>query len=252
MRRAAFGAILLCFSCDLGPTATERWTARRADASAMATNTETSPSTRQALARLRERLDTELPRPEQTVGRRCPDESLAHGAASLPLRTRDVRQDRRQLLPLRLMQTFTSPSIAEARAALDAEAADSATDVLERLSYVAELQIAVYRAPKLFRRKDAPRSEWAPGVLTGDLVVYDAAEKRALCQAPISVIVSGDGEPIRSRTRDVVRERMTAELERRSRAELERALLELSRRFTLEPASGAPGMLAELEPRLSL
>jgi hypothetical protein len=248
MRFAAFGALALCLSCKFGPTRTERWSARRDAIPAASASAMRDDAALVRVAALRERLDAELPLPGESVGRRCPDEVMPHArGATIPLRPRDVRVDRRQLLPLHLIQSFTSESVGRARAAIDAEGASVPPDALDGLRYLAEFQIAVFGSPKLFRRKDAPRSEWAPGVLTGDLVVYDAVEKRALCRARVSVRVSGDGEPIRKRLRDVVRDRMMNELERRTRTELERALGDLTRSFTLEAPNGAPAaMLAEL------
>jgi hypothetical protein len=256
MRPAALAALILCFSCQFGPSASERWAARGADRSEPGATVSDADIVAKRVGALRQRLDVDLPRPDATTGRRCPEETMAHTPGSrLPLRTRDVRVDRRQLLPLRLTQAFTSESIASARRDIDSSEMGApgtmlgeATPSIEHWRYLAEFQIEVYRSPKLFRRKDAPRSEWAPGILTGALVVYDALEKRALCQTSVSVHVSGEGQPIRKRLRDAVRERLTGELERRARNELERALAELSNRLVLEPsaASAPAALLAEI------
>ena len=207
-----------------------------------------------ALGSLRTRFGTELPAPSAEGRRRCPDETLANAAyAPLPLRLRDVRRDRRQLLPLRLTQTLSTASalaVAEHLRAGDERAAGGLEPLLKLADsrYLAELLVEVYQAPKLFRRKDAPRSEWSAAVLNGRLVVYDLIEARPLCHAPIDVRISGDGQPIRRRLRDATRERMTFELERTTRAELERALRTASNAFTLEPWSdaGQSPLLAEL------
>src|SRR5688500_4749086 len=241
-------ASCLCCACARAPAGSEQ--AARAPAAQTRAETESVESERRAVALglLRTRFGAELPRPSAEGRRRCPDETLTNPAsAPLPLRLRDVRLDRRQLLPLRLthrLSTASALSVAEHLRAGDERAAGERAagelDPLLKLAdsrYLAELLVEVYQAPKLFRRKDAPRSEWSAAVLNGRLVVYDLIEARPLCDAPIDVRISGDGQPIRRRLRDVTRERMTAELERTTRAELERALRTASSAFTLEPWS---------------
>jgi hypothetical protein len=218
----------------------------------------------EAIFLVRSRFGTEPPLPGDAPRTRCTDEALDRAETRLPLRLRDVRADRRQILPLRLRLALTTESAARATRLVDPnqalEAPGSASaqareereqvERLAKLHYVSELQIDTYRAPKLFRRKDAPRSEWSPAMLSGKLVVYELSGFRALCQAPISVLVSGDGEPIRRRLRDTVREKLTTELERRVREELERALAGISGAFSLEPSPTAAKRLrlAGLEP----
>jgi hypothetical protein len=246
-------SVLTC-SCARAPAGSEQ--SARAPAVQTRAGTDGAESERKAVALglLRTRFGAELPRPSAEGRRRCPDETLTSPAsAPLPLRLRDVRLDRRQLLPLRLTHTLTTASalsLAEHLRAGDERSAGDLEPLLKLADsrYLAELLVEVYQAPKLFRRKDAPRSEWSAAVLNGRLVVYDVIEARPLCDAPIDVRISGDGQPIRRRLRDVTRERMTSELERAARAALERALRAASNAFTLEPWSddGRSPLLAEL------
>ena len=255
MRVLVLGWLASCLSCACARAPAGSEQSAGALAAQTRAETESVESERKAVALglLRTRFGAELPRPSAEGRRRCPDETLTNPASTpLPLRLRDVRLDRRQLLPLRLTNTLSTASalsVAEHLRAGDERAAGE-LDPLLKLGdsrYLAELLVEVYQAPKLFRRKDAPRSEWSAAALNGRLVVYDLIEARPLCDAPIDVRISGDGQPIRRRLRDVTRERMTAELERTTRAELERALRTASSAFTLEPWSdaGRP-LLAEL------
>jgi hypothetical protein len=257
MRVLVLGWLASCLSCSCAraPAGSEQQSAR-APAAQTRAESDSAENERKALALglLRTRFGPDLPRPSAEGRRRCPDETLTNPAsAPVPLRLRDVRADRRQLLPLRLTHTLSTPSalsVAEYLRA-DDELSAGALEPLLRLAdsrYLAELLVEVYQAPKLFRRKDAPRSEWSAAVLNGRLVVYDVIEARPLCDAPLDVRISGDGQPIRRRLRDVTRERMTSELERAARAELERALRAASNAFRLEPWSGdgRSQLLAEL------
>lgn len=262
MRWLTISALIACSACQLAREPRPRPHQGPPPELAAGAQPAATDSVRdEALFLVRSRFGTEPPLPENAQRRRCTDEALERGETRLPLRLRDVRADRRQILPLRLTLSLTTESAAQAtrlsdpNQALDAPGAARAPDRdgIERLAtlrYVSELQIDTYRAPKLFRRKDAPRSEWSPALLSGTLVVYELSGLRALCQAPISVLVSGDGEPIRRRLRDTVREKMTAELERRVREELERGLASISGAFSLEPSPSAvkPLLLAGLEP----
>lgn len=261
MRVLAAAGFVACLSCQVAPQASGRNTPAAASSAPNADTAREEEQRRAALlARVRARLEVQLPRPAAGPRQRCPDETLAT-AESEPLlvRVRDERADQRQLLPLRLRERLSSASwlrLAERLAAEPgtpqgaASAADELTE-LERLAdqrHLAELELLEYRAPKLFRRKAAPRSEWSDGVLMGRLVVYELGAPRALCQAPLEVRVSGDGQSIKRRLRDVTRERMTAELERGARLELGRALASITRAFRLEPGpDGAQRpLLAEL------
>ena len=259
MRGFFLGSLALCLSC-LSCTR-----ARATAGSDVAPGIErpaprdeaASERTAVALGVLRTRFGVELPVPGKDSRRRCPDETLAHvDRAPLPVRLRDVRTDRRQLLPLRLTTVLTSESalrIADYLRTSEEEKSDVEVAALTELAstrYLAELLVDVYQSPRLFRRKDAPRSEWSSALLTGRLVVYDLSEARPLCDSPIEVRVSGDGQPILKRLRDVTRQRMTGELERTTRAELERALHAASNVFTLEPwpDAGRSQLLAGLSP----
>ena len=197
---------------------------------------------------LRTRFGSELPLPsEASSRRRCPEETLAQAGPALPLRLRDVRSDKRQLLPLRLTTTLTSTSarrVGDYLRAGEGEGETTPPSSLAELRYLAEFAIEAYTAPRLFRRKDAPRSEWSSALLAGRLIVYDVIEGRPLCDSRIDARISGEGRPIRRALRDATRERMTSELERSARAELERALATMSSAFRLEPWPDAAGSLA--------
>lgn len=262
MRWLTISALFACAACQFAreprPLARQ---ASKLEPSGEARPSATDTARDEATFLVRSRFGTVPPLPADVLRSRCTDEALERTETPLPLRLRDVRADRRQILPLRLTLALTTESAARAtrlvdpNQALDGSVGAAAPDreQLERLAklkYVSELQIETYRAPKLFRRKDAPKSEWSPAVLSGKLVVYELSGFRALCQASISVLVSGDGEPIRRRLRDTVREKMTSELERRVRSELETALAGISGAFSLEPSPTAakPLLLAGLEP----
>lgn len=262
MRWLTISAMIACSACQFAREPAPRpRPAQAAALEAQAQTGSTDPSRDEALFVVRSRFGTEPPLPGNAQRSRCTDEALDRTETALPLRLRDVRADRRQILPLRLTLSLTTESatqvtrLADPNQALDAADGSRTLDRerierLARLRYVSELQIDTFRAPKLFRRKDAPRSEWSPALLSGNLVVYELSSFRVLCQAPVSVTVSGDGQSIRRRLRDTVREKMTSELERRVREELERALAGISGRFSLEPSPGGvkPLLLAGLEP----
>jgi len=261
MRWLTISAAIACAGCQFSREPPPLASARAAETALDRAPGRAEKPHDEALFLVRSRFGAEPPLPTSTGRTRCADEALARDATRLPLRLRDVRADRRQILPLRLSLALTTESAARATRLSDPNQAfelsagplSPTREEVERLSklrYLSELQIDTYRAPKLFRRKDAPRSEWAPGVLSGNLVVYELERFGVLCQTKISVIVSGEGEPIRRRLRDTVRERMTNTLERDVRRELERALAGISGAFSLEPSPSAaqPLLLAGLEP----
>jgi hypothetical protein len=249
MRRMVLGLVACSWACTRAPTETHL--APRSERSAVTAQPQHGAVT---LGQLRSRFGFDLPELQLAARRRCLDETLADAArAPVPVRLRDARSDRRQLIPLRLITTLTSESALEIAETLRASEQDSVA-VPERVArlaetrYLAELAVETYQAPRLFRRKNEPRSQWSPAVLSGRLVIYDLSEARPLCDAPIDVRVSGEGQPIRRSLRNLTRERMTAELERAARVALERALRVANGRFRLEPWStdARSQLLAEL------
>jgi hypothetical protein len=153
--------------------------------------------------------------------RRCPDDLLprSNEQTSLAVRVVDVRADRKELLPLSL------------RSALGC-APEGATP-----RYVAELQIESYASPRLFRRLDAPHSEWAAGHLRAHLLVEDVAEHTTLCQAEVSVRGDARDAPIKRRLRESTRSALQQELQRRARTGMVSALSGISSVFELREAA---------------
>jgi hypothetical protein len=103
--------------------------------------------------------------------------------------------------------------------------------------YLAELRIEDYSEPRLFRRKDAPRSEWAAGLVAGRVVVFDLEAKRAICQAPLMARGDATSAPIRRRLREMTRERLRQELQDRSWSAMQSALASITSRLALPPSS---------------
>lgn len=168
--------------------------------------------------------------PPSRARERCPDDVLPRGASesTLAVRVHDVRSERRELLPLDVV--------------LALESGVSGSDAPR---YVADLLIDVYSNPRLFRRLDAPHSEWAAGKLEGRLVIRDRRERRALCQVPVRVRGNAADAPISRRLREATRAALEHKLERAVNDELRVALASISGVLRLgEPGSaGKPGTL---------
>ncbi|HWA73680.1 MAG TPA: hypothetical protein VG937_15145 [Polyangiaceae bacterium] len=169
-----------------------------------------------------------LPVAKASGRERCPDEILPRGAeADLAVRVEDARVERRDLLPLDLSTALRSES----------------SEQSARPRYLAELLVDGYSAPRLFRRLNAPRSEWAAGSLQGRLVVHDLSEHRILCQVSLRAKGNADGAPIRRRLREDTRRSLERKLYGRVRDAMETALgsissvLRLARGVPSEPAA---------------
>lgn len=143
------------------------------------------------------------------------------------MRVEDARDARRELLPLDLSNALR-------------------TEQGERSSqphYLAELLVDGYSAPRLFRRLNAPRSEWAAGSLQARLVVHDLVEHRVLCQVSLRARGNADGAPIRRRLREQTRRSLENKLHERVRDAMDTALgsissvLRLARSARVEPSA---------------
>lgn len=167
--------------------------------------------------------------PSSRERERCPDDVLPRGSAetTLQIRVHDVRRDRRELMPLDLSLALQSKPRGG-----------------ERPRYVADLLIEVYSNPKLFRRRNAPRSEWAAGKLEGRLVIRDTRERRALCQVPLRVRGNAADAPISRRLREMTRASLEHKLYRAVNHELRVALGGISGVLTLAEPGSADERLA--------
>jgi hypothetical protein len=156
-----------------------------------------------------------LPAAQGSARERCPDELLPHGSpavSSLAVRVEDARLERRNLLPLDLSSALNAgPSVREPAS-----------------GYLAQLLIDGYSAPRLFRRLDAPRSEWAAGHLQARLVVHDLRAGRVLCQVPLRVRGDASGAPISRRMRESTRTALETKLYARTREAMIAALGSIS------------------------
>lgn len=94
--------------------------------------------------------------------------------------------------------------------------------------YLAQLLIDGYSAPRLFRRLNAPRSEWAAGSLQARLVVHDLEAGRVLCQVPLRVRGDAAGAPISRRMRESTRAVLDTKLYARTRDAMDAALGSIS------------------------
>jgi hypothetical protein len=178
-------------------------------------------------------LDQELPKASSAERVRCPDDLLPRRSASdtaLLVRLHDTRQERRHLLPWTFLQALESPQFAllQSEAPLEPPLRE-----LAARRYVARVLVDTYSGPRLFRRKDAAKSEWDAGAFSGRLVVHDLVLQRALCQAPLRVRGNADAAPIRKRLRETTRERLTNELHQGTRAAVSAALASISSVLTL-------------------
>jgi hypothetical protein len=203
-----FSTLTLClplFACDPAKLATP-------PASSLAPNASPKAHEQTPSALLPER-ELKLPVVRGASRERCPDELLPRGAeADLAVRAEDARSERRELLPLDLST------------ALRAEPSERSASP----RYLAELLIDDYSAPRLFRRLNAPRSEWAAGRLSARLVVHDLGAQRVLCQVPLSVRGNADGAPIRRRLREATRQSLERKLYGRVRDAMDTALGSIS------------------------
>lgn len=210
-----------------------------------------------ALMAAKARLEPGLDAPVDHERTRCPDETLRSGAASTVIvRTRDSRRERRSPLPLRLVTSLESDEFSAVLTHLSGGAAalwepaqakpvspEAASAVLEELRalgerpYLAELHVEGYADPRLFRRKDAPRSEWAAGYVSGRLVVFDLDAKRPICHAPVYARGDATGAPIRTRLRETTRERLRKELQDKAWSAMEAAMASISSRLHLPPST---------------
>lgn len=154
-----------------------------------------------------------LPMAKATGRERCPDEMLPRGVeADLAVRVEDARAERRDLLPLDLSTALRS----------------EASEASKPSRYLAELLVDGYSPPRLFRRLNAPRSEWAAGHLQGRLVVHDLVERRVLCQVSLKAKGNAEGAPIRRRLREDTRRDLEKKLYKRVRDSMDAALGSIS------------------------
>jgi hypothetical protein len=250
MRRALLLALLAVLGCERAESAPQPARRRGPDPAESSLHARIN----QGIARARARIEQELEPPVGKGPQPCPDESLAAGSAphTLILRTRVVRSESRSPLPLRLLTALESdefstitahlsggaaalwdPTHARPKSPEGARLALEALDALAERPYLAELRVESYVEPKLFRRKDAPKSEWEAGLVAGRLVIYDLSTRRPLCQAKLLVRGDAKDAPIRKRLREQTRERLRAALNDRTYAALESALGSISSRFVL-------------------
>lgn len=207
------------------------------------------------IALVKTRLEQQRELPRLRKRERCPDHALsldAAGAQTLIVRVRQEREEIRSPLPLKLLTTLESDEFATVlthlsggAAALwdaahagpsDMESAKRALDALDAIQkrpYLGQLVIESYADPKLFRRKDARTSEWAPGEVRGRFVVYEMQSNRPICQAPL--VVRGDAQdaPVSRRMREVTREKVREALLDRVWSGMESALSSISSRLSL-------------------
>jgi len=218
------------------------------------------------LRNAKSRLEQSRTPPATRERQRCPDETLStttEDSRTLMMHVQDGRSEKKWPLPLELLASLESnefetilahipggavalwdeshvapPNLAAGRRALQA------LRDLEARRYLSELVVESYEEPKLFRRKDALRSEWAAGHLSGRIVVYDLHSGSALCQAPLRIRGDATSAPINRRLRESTRERLRRDLLNRTWAGMESALSSISSRLTLPPPTrrGDPSM----------
>jgi hypothetical protein len=170
---------------------------------------------------------SELPLPASRARQRCPDELIPSNAdLTLSLGLRDARSERRQLLPMALINQFSSAGGLEPRSAT--------------ARYHAELVVEGFTSPHHFRRLNALHSEWDAGRLEGRLVVFDSSDRQALCQTPLHVRGDASGASLSRRLREATRTALEKKLYVLAQREASAALSGISRSFQF------PSLAAEL------
>lgn len=214
---------------------------------------------RQKLEHVKARIEQELSPPSGREPQRCPDElglSRTRRVETLILRTRDRRAEMKTPLPLDFLATLSSddfaditthltggaealwnPDVAKPHTPEDASLVLAALDALRERRYLAELRIEGFVEPKPFRSKGSGRSAWEPGFVAGRLVVYDLTERRALCQAPLSVRGDMNDLALRKGRRESTRTKLQQALSERVYASLETALASITTRLVLPARS---------------
>lgn len=211
---------------------------------------------RRDLALVRQRFDAPLQRVNADQRVRCPDELLPRGEQRVILRVRDVRKEAKTLLPLALRASLETAEFSrlggyfhagaaalwdddqlEPRDEAAAAAALAELKALLAVRFLAELHVDSYSTPSLFRRRAAPRSEWAPGQLAGLFVIRDLSEGKILCQAPLHVRPDVHDAPVRRRLREATRQRLEQRLQEGVWQAMHTALASMSSVLVMPEAS---------------
>lgn len=185
------------------------------------------------LTRAEGRVHRELTQRPRQDYQRCPDETLPQSLNELNtllVRLRDDRLDRKNILPLQLLQTLAPDPLAPFRDAPPRTEAD--TRALESLAdrrYLGEIVVRAFAPPTHFRRLNALHSEWSGGRLEAELVVYDLENDRVLCSAPIRAKGDATGAPLSRRLRETTRADLERKLYARALREATGALSSMSR-----------------------
>ncbi len=171
-------------------------------------------------------------RPRQDY-QRCPDETLPQNANELNtllVRLRDDRLDRKNILPLELLQTLAPDPLAPFRdAPRRAEADTRALESLAERRYLGEIVVRAYAPPTHFRRVNALHSEWSGGRFEAELVVYDLENGHVLCSAPLRAKGDATGAPLSRRLRESTRADLERKLYARALREVTGALSSITR-----------------------
>lgn len=184
-------------------------------------------------ARAEGRLHRQLPERPRQEHQRCPDETLAHGQreqSSVLVRLRDDRLDRKNIMPLELLQTLGADPLARFRdSPRRTKAEDEALESLSERRYLAELVVRVFSPPTHFRRLNALHSEWSGGRFDAELVVYDLENDSVLCSAKVQARGDATGAPLSRRLRESTRADLERKLYARALREVNGALSSITR-----------------------
>lgn len=195
-----------------------------------------------SFSRVALRLARELSSRAKQDFMRCPDETLSHDDGdgnTLLVRVRDARVERKNILPLGLLETLAPDPLERFReTGRPREPADQAAlTSLDERRYLAEIVISAFAPPTHFRRLNALHSEWSGGRLEGELVIYELASERVLCASPFRVRGDATAAPLARRLREVTRADLERKLYARALRELTGALSSVTRvlRWPTEP-----------------
>jgi hypothetical protein len=163
---------------------------------------------------------------------RCTDSRLTStsgiSADMIAELSHDARAERKELIPLRVIEALSSSELSRIRQRLtqalrsvDAEQfsppgvveqAESELAAAEKKDFALVYQLKYYREPRLIYSLEKNKRLWIPGTLHALVAVHDLKTGARLCQTPVRVENDTREAPTRSRLRSEVRDRFISEL----------------------------------------
>jgi hypothetical protein len=175
-----------------------------------------------ARARVRAELGRRWVRPSRPSEKRCG--ALGPAESEPTLAVVDARVEPRSVLPLAVTRHVVEPDpswLESVLAGVESEGASgealAAAARLEQSRTTATLHVVHYVAPKWLVKAGSFKPFWEAGRLDGWLVLHDRQSGEALCQTRVTVAGDRAGASLAARQRSDERDRLTAELGRKTR-----------------------------------